>query len=88
MSDTLKQRQVKTGKPTRPHATPRLPHERDESDDSQDQNEAQQPRDDIKQAYRDIKSGQVDTDAREIHGVDEVVNPVPVPTPDKVIKKR
>lgn len=81
-SNNVKQRQVKTGKPTRDSTMPRLPHERDESDDSQTgQHE------DMKQAYEDLKSGQVNTDARNIPGVDDVVNDVPAQTPDKVIKK-
>ena len=61
--------QVRTKRPVRKNAIPRLPHERDESEDSQ----ASGPREDIKQAYLDIKNGQVDTDLRETRGVEEVV---------------
>lgn len=80
---TLKQHQVKTKRPTREDATPRMPHERDESDDSQES----VVRDDIKQAYEDLESGQVDTDLRNTGGVDEVVNDRPGKSPDKVVKK-
>jgi hypothetical protein len=61
--------QVRTKKPVRKDAIPRLPHERDESEDSQ----ASGPRGDMKQAYLDIANGQVDTDLRETRGVEEVV---------------
>ena len=67
MSIPLKQRQVKTGKPSKPDAMPRLPHERDESEDSQ----ASTPRPDMEQAYEDIERGLVDTDLRGSLGVDE-----------------
>lgn len=80
---TLKQHQVKTKRPTREDATPRMPHERDESDDSQES----VVRDDIKQAYEDLESGQVDTDLRNTGGVDEAVNDRPGKSPDKVVKK-
>jgi uncharacterized protein YnzC (UPF0291/DUF896 family) len=84
MSTASKQLEVKTSPPSRKESTPRLPHERDESEDSQ----ASGPREDMKQAYNDLDSGQVDTDLRGIHGVDEVVNDVPAPTPDKIIRKK
>ncbi|MBI1891147.1 MAG: hypothetical protein HYS18_10905 [Burkholderiales bacterium] len=61
MSNLLKHPQVKTKRPTTPHAAPRLPHERDESDDSQ----TSEPREEMKQAYDDIERGLVDTD---LHG--------------------
>ncbi|HJV80605.1 hypothetical protein [Noviherbaspirillum sp.] len=83
MKTALKQHQVKTKRPTKPEATPRLPHERDESDDSQEST----VRDDMKQGYLDLQNGQVDTDLRETSGVDAVVNPRPGKSPDKVIKK-
>jgi hypothetical protein len=77
MKTTLKQHQVRTSRPVKDGATPRMPHERDESDDSQES----APRKDIKQAYKDLMNGQVDTDARETRGVDAVVNDTPVQTP-------
>lgn len=58
MVNNLKQRQIKTAKPTDPDAVPRLPHERDESPDSQ----SSPSRERMKQAAKDIESGQVDTD--------------------------
>ena len=61
--------QVRTKRPAKEDATPRMPHERDESEDSQ----ASEPRGDIKQAYDDIMEGQMDTDLREQRGVEEVV---------------
>ncbi|HEX7646641.1 MAG TPA: hypothetical protein VF450_04440 [Noviherbaspirillum sp.] len=82
MKTTLKQHQVKTSK-TRKGPTPLMPHERDESDEPA---EVQQ-RDDIKQAYEDLQQGMVDTDLRDIGGVDEVVNDRPGNSPDKVVKK-
>lgn len=83
MRTTLKQHQVKTKRPVKPGTTPRMPHERDESDDSQES----EVRDDIKQAFIDLEEGQVDTDLRNIGGVDEVVNDRPGQSPDKVVKK-
>ncbi|SNS10897.1 hypothetical protein SAMN06265795_10159 [Noviherbaspirillum humi] len=86
MSTASKQLEVRTSRPARDESTPRMPHERDESEDSQ----ASQPgpkRDDIKQAYEDLKNGQVDTDMRGMHGVDEVVNNPPTVSPDKNIKR-
>ena len=83
MKTALKQHQVKTKRPVKKGATPRLPHERDESDDSQES----VVRDDIRQAYIDLQQGQVDTDVRETGGVDEVVNKRPGQSPDKVLKK-
>lgn len=83
MKTTLKQHQVSTKGPERARTTPRMPHERDESDDSQES----VVRDDILQAYKDLQEGQVDTDLREIGGVDEVVNDRPGTSPDKVLKK-
>ena len=83
MKTALKQHQVKTKRPVKKGATPRLPHERDESDDSQES----VVRDDIKQAYIDLQKGLVDTDLRETGGVDEVVNKRPGQSPDKVVKK-
>lgn len=83
MKTTLKQHQVRTSRPVREGATPRMPHERDESEDSQES----VVRDDIKQAYVDLQEGQVDTDLRNIGGVDEVVNDRPGKSPDKVVKK-
>lgn len=83
MKTALKQHQVKTKRPVKKGATPRLPHERDESDDSQES----VVRDDIRQAYIDLQQGQVDTDLRETGGVDEVVNKRPGQSPDKVLKK-
>ncbi|HEX7633846.1 MAG TPA: hypothetical protein VF427_01040 [Noviherbaspirillum sp.] len=83
MKTALKQYQVKTKRPEKKGATPRLPHERDESDDSQES----VVRDDIRQAYIDLQQGQVDTDLRETGGVDEVVNKRPGQSPDKVVKK-
>ena len=82
MKTTLKQHRVKTSK-TRKGPTPLMPHERDESDEPA---EVQQ-RDDIKQAYEDLQQGMVDTDLRDIGGVDEVVNDRPGNSPDKVVKK-
>lgn len=83
MRTTLKQHQVRTARPVKKGATPRMPHERDESDDSQES----PIRDDMKQAYEDLQEGQVDTDLRNIGGVDEVVNDRPGQSPDKVVKK-
>ena len=83
MKTALKQHQVKTKRPVKKGATPRLPHERDESDDSQES----VVRDDIRQTYIDLQQGQVDTDLRETGGVDEVVNKRPGQSPDKVLKK-
>lgn len=83
MKTTLKQHQVKTKRPVKTGTTPRLPHERDESDDSQES----VVRKDIKQGYDDLQAGQVDTDLRNIGGVDEVVNNRPGTSPDKVVKK-
>jgi hypothetical protein len=83
MRTTLKQHQVKTKRPVKEGVTPRMPHERDESDDSQES----VIRDDIKQAFIDLQEGQVDTDLRNIGGVDEVVNKRPGQSPDKVVKK-
>lgn len=66
--------QVRTKRPVKKDAMPRMPHERDESDDSQSSG----PRDDIKQAYVDVMQGQVDTDLREQRGVEKtVVKPDP-----------
>lgn len=67
MRPTLKQRQIKTTRPTTDDAAPRLPHERDESEDSQ----ASGPREDMQQAYEDIENGLVDTDLRGSLGVDD-----------------
>ncbi|OGB25115.1 MAG: hypothetical protein A3I66_23080 [Burkholderiales bacterium RIFCSPLOWO2_02_FULL_57_36] len=61
--------QVRTDKPVKNDAVPRMPHEHDESQDSQESEE----RHVIKQAYADIMSGQVDTDMREQRGVEETV---------------
>jgi len=83
MKTTLKQHQVNTKGPESERTTPRMPHERDESDDSQ----GSVVRDDIRQAYKDLQEGQVDTDLRNITGVDAVVNDRPGKSPDKVVKK-
>lgn len=83
MKTALKQHQVRTKRPVRKGVTPRMPHERDESDDSQES----VVRDDMKQAYKDVTEGQVDTDLREIGGVDEVVNDRPGQSPDKFLKR-
>lgn len=83
MKSSLKQHQVKTKRPVKKGAAPRLPHERDESDDSQES----VVRDDMKQAYDDLQAGQVDTDLRNTSGVDAVVNKRPGKSPDKVVKK-
>lgn len=85
MGSISKQLEVKTSPPTRKVSTPRLPHERDESEDSQSMNGK---RDDMKRAYKDLQEGQVDTDLRGVHGVDEVVNDLPEPTPDKIINRK
>ena len=42
---------------------------------------------DMRQAYDDLQQGQVDTDLRNIGGVDEVVNDRPGQSPEKVVKK-
>jgi hypothetical protein len=60
MPNILKHPQVKTKRPAKPGAAPRMPHERDESEDSQ----ASEPREDMQQAYEDVKSGLADTDLR------------------------
>jgi hypothetical protein len=83
MKETIKQYQVRTKRPVRDDATPRMPHERDESEDSQEFG----VRDEIRQAYEDLQNGQVDTDLRETSGVDVVVNERPGTSPDKVVKK-
>jgi len=75
MADQYKQIEIKTKRPTGRNADPRLPHERDESDDSQ----ASPPRPEMQQAAADIESGQVDTDRRNIPGVEAVKSNVPVP---------
>ncbi len=67
MQPPLKQRQIKTKRPTTPESAPRLPHERDESDDSQ----ASGPREDMQQAFDDLQNGLVDTDLRGSLGVDQ-----------------
>ncbi len=85
MSSVSKQLEVRTSPPTRKNATPRLPHERDESEDSQAMHGK---REDMQRAYKDLQEGQVDTDLRGVHGVDEVVNDLPEPTPEKIINKR
>jgi len=82
MRTALKEHQVRTKRPVKEKVTPRMPHERDESDDSQESG----PRKDIGQAYADLQQGQVDTDLRDIGGVDEVVNDRPGQPPDKVRK--
>ncbi len=82
MVSTLKQHQVKTSRPTRKDATPRLPHERDESDDSQESG----VREDMQQAYEDIKRGLLDTDLRGVRGVEEV-NKEPTKKPAQRAKK-
>ncbi|MDB5822926.1 MAG: hypothetical protein JWR21_1630 [Herminiimonas sp.] len=66
--------QVKTGKPVKPDAMPRMPHERDESDDSQQSGQRKV----MKQAFDDIQQGQKDTDAREQRGVEKTVEGVDV----------
>ena len=60
-------------------ALPQLPHERDESDQSQ----SSPPRKVMQQAAKDIASGQVDTDLRNGGGVENVVQPRPLPDPHK-----
>jgi len=82
MRTVLKEKQVRTKHPAEESNVPRMPHERDESDDSQQSG----TREDMQQAYSDLKQGQVDTDLRDIGGVDEVVNDRPGPSPDKVRK--
>ena len=82
MRTALKQHQVRTKRPVSDQTTPRMPHERDESDDSQESG----AREDMQQAYDDLQQGQVDTDLRDIGGVDEVVNDRPGLSPDKVKK--
>lgn len=82
MKTTLKQHQIRTARPVKDGATPRMPHERDESEDSQES----QPRKIMKQAYNDLENGQVDTDMRVTHGVDAVVNKVPENTQDQIVK--
>lgn len=69
--------QVRTKRPVKQDAMPRMPHERDESDDSQ----SSHLRDDMKQAYVDVMRGQVDTDLREQRGVEETVD-----KPDPTLK--
>lgn len=69
MPDILKNLQVKTKRPTKPDAAPRMPHERDESEDSQ----ASGPRESMKQAHDDIEQGLVDTDLRgAVHADEEI----------------
>jgi hypothetical protein len=63
--------QVRTDKPVKKDAIPRMPHERDESQDSQ----ASGQRDVIRQGYLDVTNGQVNTDLREQRGVEETVEP-------------
>lgn len=84
MTSASKQLEVRTGPPAREESTPRLPHERDESEDSQTSG----VRPDIKQAFDDLQDGQMDTDLRGMHGVDEVVQDTPVPTPEKVLDEK
>lgn len=69
--------QVRTRRPAKKDAMPRMPHEHDESDDSQ----SSHVRDDIKQAYVDVMRGQVDTDLREQRGVEATVD-----KPDPTLK--
>jgi len=73
--------QVRTKRPVKKDAMPRMPHENDESDDSQ----ASGPRDDMKQAYADITQGQVDTDLRGERGVEKTVQK-PDPSSDPSLK--
>lgn len=80
---TMKQHQVRTGRPLDESEALRMPHERDESEDSQESD----PRKVIKRAYDDLQEGQVDTDLRQTGGVDEVVNDRPGTPPDKVVPK-
>lgn len=93
MKTTLKQYQVKTKRPREDSMpTPRLPHEHDESEDSQEDLGNTTGKDvaghaDMRQAYDDLQQGQVDTDLRNIGGVDEVVNNRPGQSPEKVVKK-
>lgn len=74
--------QVRTKRPVRKEAVPRMPHEHDESDDSQ----AGPVRDGIRQAYVDVMRGQVDTDLRDQRGVEETVTK-PDPTLKSPIKR-
>jgi hypothetical protein len=76
MSNYLRQRQLRARKPPRPaqadssypgNSEPRLPHEHDESSDSQ----AGGPCGLIEQARRDIESGQQDTDAHGMRGLEK-----------------
>lgn len=80
---TLKQHQVRTGRPEDDEQDFRMPHERDESEDSQES----EPREVMKRAYDDLKEGQMDTDLRETGGVDEVVNDRPGTPPERVVKR-
>lgn len=82
MKTTQKQHQVNTTQPGE-GATPRMPHERDESTDSG----ASPQRKVMQQAYKDLENGQVDTDMRNTHGVDAVVNNPPENTQDRIVKK-
>lgn len=76
--------QVRTARPARDDVMPRQPHERDESADSQES----APRSDMQQAYDDIMSGQMDTDAREQRGVEEVVKQTGAIPSDRAEKDR
>ncbi|HEX2529973.1 MAG TPA: hypothetical protein VHK70_00715 [Burkholderiaceae bacterium] len=78
MDSALRELQIRTARPRRKDAAPRMPHERDESDDSQ---ETGGPRDDIKQAYEDLENGLIDTDLRGLRGVERVVDKTPDQTP-------
>ncbi|HVL76733.1 MAG TPA: hypothetical protein VM406_12020 [Noviherbaspirillum sp.] len=80
---TMKQHQVRTGRPIHEDEAMRMPHERDESEDSQES----EPRKVIKRAYDDLMEGQVDTDLRETGGLDAAVNERPGIPPEKVVGK-
>ncbi|WP_019139793.1 hypothetical protein [Noviherbaspirillum massiliense] len=80
----LKQKEVRTKGPVPGVTAPRMPHERDES---VDRTGGDPVRRDIKQAYDDLQNGQVDTDLRETHGVDAVVNDVPENLQDRIVKR-
>lgn len=68
-----KDRAINTDRKIEQQSYKREPNERDESPDGQ----SVKPRGIIKQAAEDVQQGLVDTDARDIPGVEQAVTPRP-----------
>lgn len=73
MVTETKDRFIDTRHPVRNDQEKREPYERDETADEQDQ----QPRGVIRQAAEDLAQGLVDTDARDVPGVEQATPPAP-----------